>query len=312
MDWNTFLTPLFFVQLLAASVSLATPLVLAALGEIFAQRSGVLNLGLEGIMLFSGFIGFSVVFQLNNLWAGMLAAIMIGALMGLLYAFLAISLHSNQCVTGLSLMSLGTGMALYFYHMQFKISLEIPRIPTFPKLPIPGLSKIPFIGPVFFNHSIFTYLMFVLVLIAVLIIYRTPFGLRMNAVGESPQTADTLGVSVSFIRYLCVVIGGALAGLAGAYYSLVELGAYSDSMVNGRGFIAAALVIFGRWDPLWTLGGGLLFGGIDALQNRLQVLGSPIPSNFLQMTPYVMTIIVLLVGRLRKPPTALGNPYIRK
>ncbi|MCB6342570.1 ABC transporter permease [Enterocloster lavalensis] len=312
MDWNTFLTPLFFVQLLAASVSLATPLVLAALGEIFAQRSGVLNLGLEGIMLFSGFIGFSVVFQLNNLWAGMLAAIMIGALMGLLYAFLAISLHSNQCVTGLSLMSLGTGMALYFYRMQFKISLEIPRIPTFPKLPIPGLSKIPFIGPVFFNHSIFTYLMFVLVLIAVLIIYRTSFGLRMNAVGESPQTADTLGVSVSFIRYLCVVIGGALAGLAGAYYSLVELGAYSDSMVNGRGFIAAALVIFGRWDPLWTLGGGLLFGGIDALQNRLQVLGSPIPSNFLQMTPYVMTIIVLLVGRLRKPPTALGNPYIRK
>lgn len=312
MDWNTFLTPLFFVQLLAASVSLATPLVLAALGEIFAQRSGVLNLGLEGIMLFSGFIGFSVVFQLNNLWAGMLAAIMIGALMGLLYAFLAISLHSNQCVTGLSLMSLGTGMALYFYRMQFKISLEIPRIPTFPKLPIPGLSKIPFIGPVFFNHSIFTYLMFVLVLIAVLIIYRTPFGLRMNAVGESPQTADTLGVSVSFIRYLCVVIGGALAGLAGAYYSLVELGAYSDSMINGRGFIAAALVIFGRWDPLWTLGGGLLFGGIDALQNRLQVLGSPIPSNFLQMTPYVMTIIVLLVGRLRKPPTALGNPYIRK
>ena len=312
MDWNTFLTPLFFVQLLAASVSLATPLVLAALGEIFAQRSGVLNLGLEGIMLFSGFIGFSVVFQLNNLWVGMLAAIMIGALMGLLYAFLAISLHSNQCVTGLSLMSLGTGMALYFYRMQFKISLEIPRIPTFPKLPIPGLSKIPFIGPVFFNHSIFTYLMFVLVLIAVLIIYRTPFGLRMNAVGESPQTADTLGVSVSFIRYLCVVIGGALAGLAGAYYSLVELGAYSDSMVNGRGFIAAALVIFGRWDPLWTLGGGLLFGGIDALQNRLQVLGSPIPSNFLQMTPYVMTIIVLLVGRLRKPPTALGNPYIRK
>ena len=312
MDWNTFLTPLFFVQLLAASVSLATPLVLAALGEIFAQRSGVLNLGLEGIMLFSGFIGFSVVFQLNNLWAGMLAAIMIGALMGLLYAFLAISLHSNQCVTGLSLMSLGTGMALYFYRMQFKISLEIPRIPTFPKLPIPGLSKIPFIGPVFFNHSIFTYVMFGLVLIAVLIIYRTSFGLRMNAVGESPQTADTLGVSVSFIRYLCVVIGGALAGLAGAYYSLVELGAYSDSMVNGRGFIAAALVIFGRWDPLWTLGGGLLFGGIDALQNRLQVLGSPIPSNFLQMTPYVMTIIVLLVGRLRKPPTALGNPYIRK
>lgn len=312
MDWNTFLTPMFLVQLLAASVSLATPLVLTALGEIYAQRSGVLNLGLEGIMLFSGFIGFSVVFMANNLWVGMLAAILIGALMGLLFAFLAVTLHSNQCVTGLSLMSLGTGMALYFYRMQFKISLEIPRIPTFPKVAIPGLSQIPFIGPILFNHSIFTYIMFILIPVSLLVIYRTPFGLRMNAAGESPQTADTLGVSVGRIRYICVVIGGALAGLSGAYYSLVELGAYSDSMVNGRGFIAAALVIFGRWDPLWTLGGGLLFGGIDALQNRLQVLGSPIPSNFLQMMPYVMTIIVLLVGRLRKPPAALGIPYVRK
>ena len=114
------------------------------------------------------------------------------------------------------------------------------------------------------------------------------------------------------IRYGCVIIGGALAGLAGAFFALVELGAYSDSMVNGRGFIASALVIFGRWDPLWTLGGGLLFGGIDALQNRLQVLGSPIPSNFLQMTPYVVTILALLIGRRRKAPAAMGIPYVRK
>lgn len=312
MDWNSFLTPLFFVQLLAASVSLATPLVLTALGEIFAQRSGVLNLGLEGIMLFCGFIGFSATYMTNSLWAGVLAALVMGAVMGLLFAFLTITLQANQCVTGLSLMSLGTGMALYFYRMQFKISLEIPRVPTFPNVAVPGLSQIPFIGPVFFNHSIFTYLMLILIPVSFLVIYRTPFGLRMNAAGESPQTADTLGVSVSRIRYICVVIGGALAGVGGAYYSLAELGAYSDSMVNGRGFIAAALVIFGRWDPLWTLGGGLLFGGLDALQNRLQVLGSPIPSNFLQMTPYIMTIMVLLVGRLRKPPTALGIPYVRK
>lgn len=312
MDWNSFLTPLFFVQLLAASVSLATPLVFAALGEVFAQRSGVLNLGLEGIMLFSGFVGFTVALHLQNLWVGMLAAILMGALMSLLFAFLTITLRSNQTVTGLSLNFLGQGLALYLYRTIFKISLETPRIEPFEKLPIPGLSELPFIGPILFNHSIFTYLLFILVPTAILVIYRTPFGLRMNAAGESPQTADTLGVSVTRIRYICVVIGGALAGLAGAFYSLVELGAYSDTMVNGRGFIAAALVIFGRWDPLWTLGGGLLFGGIDALQNRLQVLGSPIPSNFLQMTPYVMTIIVLLVGRLRKPPAALGIPYVRK
>lgn len=184
MDWNSFLTPLFFIQLLAASVSLATPLVLTALGEIFAQRSGVLNLGLEGIMLFCGFIGFSATFMTNSLWAGILAALVMGALMGLLFAFLTITLQANQCVTGLSLMSLGTGMALYFYRMQFKISLEIPRVPTFPNVPVPGLSQIPFIGPVFFNHSIFTYLMFILIPVSFLVIYRTPFGLRMNAAGE--------------------------------------------------------------------------------------------------------------------------------
>lgn len=312
MDWNTFLTPLFFTQLLAASVSLATPLVLAALGEVFAERSGILNLGIEGIMLFSGFIGFTVAFQSNNLWVGMLSAILIGALMGLLFAFMTITLHANQTVTGLSLMFLGNGLSPYFYRLIYKVSLETPRIESFPNLPIPVLSKIPFIGPIFFNHSIFTYLVFLFVPIALLVIYRTSFGLRMNAVGESPQTADTLGVSVSRIRYICVIIGGALAGLAGAFYSLVELGAYSDSMISGRGFIAGALVIFGRWDPVWTLAGGLLFGGIDALQNRLQVLGSPIPSGFLQVTPYIMTIVVLLVGRLRKPPAALCIPYVRK
>ena len=207
MDWNSFVTPLFWIQLLAASISLATPLVLAALGEVFAQRSGTLNLGLEGIMLFSGFIGFTIAFHANNLWVGMLAAMLIGALMSLLFAFMTITLHSNQTVTGLSIMFLGNGMALYFYRLVFKITLRIPRITPFQNLPIPVLSEIPFIGPIFFNHSILTYLMFIFIAIALLAIYRTPFGLRMNAVGESPQTADTLGVSVSRIRYVCVIIG---------------------------------------------------------------------------------------------------------
>lgn len=154
--------------------------------------------------------------------------------------------------------------------------------------------------------------MLVLIGAAVVVIKRTPFGLRLDAVGESPQTADTVGVSVTRVRYICVIIGGGMAGLAGAFIPLAELGAYADSMIGGRGFIALALVIFGRWEPVWTLAGGILFGGIDALQNRLQVLGSPIPSNFLLMTPYILTIIVLLVGRIRKPPTALCIPYDRE
>ena len=312
MDWSTFLTSVFWTQLLASAVSLATPLILAAMGEVFAERSGIINLGIEGMMLFSGFMAFTVAFQSGNIWTGVLLAVLTGALMSLLFAFMTITLRSNQTVTGLSLNFLGQGLAMYLYRTIFKITTETPRITPFQNIAIPVLSDIPILGDVLFNHSIFTYLMFVLVPVGLIVIYRTPFGLRLNAVGESPQTADTLGVSVARIRYGCVIIGGALAGLAGAFFSLVELGTYSDSMVNGRGFIASALVIFGRWDPLWTLGGGLLFGGIDALQNRLQVLGSPIPSNFLQMTPYVVTILALLIGRRRKAPAAMGIPYVRK
>ena len=237
---------------------------------------------------------------------------MMGAMMGLLFAFMTITLHANQTVTGLSINFLGNGLAPYFYRLVFDVTLDTPRIEPLQNIAIPVLSEIPFIGDILFNHSIFTYGMIVLVIVTFVIIYRTPFGLRLNAVGESPQTADTLGVNVSLVRYICVIIGGALAGLAGAFYSMVELGSYSDTMINGRGFIASALVIFGRWDPIWTFGGALLFGLIDALQNRLQVLGSPIPSNFLQVTPYVMTILVLLIGRIRKPPAALCIPYTRK
>lgn len=312
MDLSIFLTPLFWTQLLSASVVLATPLVLAALGEVFVERSGVLNLGIEGIMLFSGFMAFLVAYQAESLWLGVLGAMVTGGLMSLIFAFMTITLQSNQTVSGLSLNFLGQGLALYLYRLIFKVTLVTPRLETFPNIPIPVLSQIPFLGPILFNHSVFTYLMFLLVPIALVVVYRTPFGLRMNAVGESPQTADTLGVSVSRIRYSCILIGGALAGLGGAFFSLVELGAYSDSMVSGRGFIASALVIFGRWDPLWTLGGGILFGGIDALQNRIQVLGSPIPSNFLQMAPYLITICALLIGRRKNPPAALCIPFTRK
>ena len=312
MDWSQILTPLFLMQLLAAGVTLATPLALAALGEVFTERSGSINLGLEGIMLFCGFIGFYASYQIGNPLIGILGAVMMGAVMGLLFAFMTITLHANQTVTGLSINFLGNGLAPYFYRLAFKVPLDPPRVEPFPNVAIPILSDIPFIGNVLFNHSIFTYLMFLLVVVTFVIIYKTPFGLRLNAVGESPQTADTLGVNVGIVRYICVIIGGALAGLAGAFYSLVELGSYSDSMINGRGFIASALVIFGRWDPVWTFGGALLFGLIDALQNRLQVLGSPIPSNFLQVMPYVMTILVLLIGKIRKPPVALGIPYVRK
>ena len=312
MDWSSVVPWMLVTQILISSVRLATPMVIAALGEIFAERAGVLNLGVEGIMLFSGFVGFSAAYQAQNIWLGILSGLVVGTLAGLLFAFLTVTLRSNQVVTGLSMMILGSGMSIYFYRLEFKTALFIPRIKTFSSIAIPALSEIPVIGPIFFNQSPFTYLMYILVIVTFVILYRMPFGLRISAVGESPQAADSLGVNVSLVRYICIVIGGALAGLGGVFFPLAELGAYADTMIGGRGFIALALVIFGRWHPVWTLAGGLLFGCIDALQNRLQTLGSPIPSNFLLMTPYILTIIVLLLGRNRGAPSALVVPYSRE
>jgi simple sugar transport system permease protein len=312
MDWSRILTVVFLIQILAAAVRLATPLVLAALGEVFAERSGVLNLGIEGIMLLGGFAGFSAALATENLWVGVLAGLLVGALMGLFFAMMTVSLRSDQIVTGLAFLILSTGAAIYFYRLQFSISLLAPSIRPFRSLAIPLLSDIPILGPVLFNHDVLTYIMLLLVPAAAIVLFHTPFGLRVTAAGEYPQAADTVGVNVTFTRYICVIIGGILAGLAGAYFSLAELGFFANTMVGGRGFIALALVVFGRWNPMWILAGGLLFGGVDAVQTRFQFLGSNIPSNFLIMMPYLLTIVVLLFGRRQNAPAALTIPYTRE
>jgi len=312
MNWTDILTASFIIQILASGVRLSTPLILAALGEIFAERSGVMNLGIEGIMLLGSFIGFSVAILTGNLWAGVGASILLGALMGLLFAFMSVTLNANQIIIGLSLLIFCTGAAVYFYRLQFSFSLLPPSIDIFETLSIPLLSQIPILGPIFFDHTIFTYMMFLAIPISTFVLYRTPFGLRIKAVGEYPQAADTVGVNVAFIRYSCVIIGGILAALGGAYFSLAEIGIYADTLIGGRGFIALALVVFGRWNPVWALAGGLVFGIVDALQTRLQFLLSEVPSNFLIMMPYVLTILILLIGRNKQAPSAINIPFIRE
>ena len=312
MKWADFLTVAFLIQILTAGVRLATPLLLSAVGEIFAERSGVLNLGVEGIMLLGGFTGFSFAIITGNLWIGMAASVIVGGLMGLLFAFMTVTLRTNQIATGLALLILSSGMAIYFHRMQFDFSLFPPSVESFQSIAIPVLSEIPFVGEILFNQTIFTYLMFLLIPIATFILYSTPFGLRVNAIGEYPQAADTVGVKVTSVRYICVVIGGMLAALGGACFPLAELGIYTDTMIGGRGFIALALVVFGRWNPLWTLAGGLIFGVVDAIQTRFQFIAAGIPSNFLIMMPYVLTILILLVGRKRNAPAALTVPFIRE
>lgn len=312
MDWQSILSLAFLSQLIAATIRLATPLVIAALGEMFCERVGVLNLGVEGIMLLSGLGSFVLAFYSDSLWFGMLSGVIAGALIGLLFALLTVTFRTNQMVTGLTFLILCSGVAIYIHRLVFGITIIMPRVKPIETLPIPVLSEIPYIGQSFFNHTPYTYFMIVIVLISVIFLYRTPFGLRMSAVGESPQTADTLGINVTFVRYAGIILSGALAGLAGSFFPLAQLGIYSDTMIGGRGFIALALVVFGRWDPSSILVGGLLFGGIDALQSRLQFYGFPISSHFLIMTPYLLTVIILLVGQKRHAPAALTHPYVRE
>jgi ABC-type uncharacterized transport system permease subunit len=313
VDWGRVLTLAFLINVLAASFRLATPLVLAAIGETFAERAGVFNLGVEGIMLLCSFVGFAGAYATGSLWMGVAAAALAGAVLGLIYAVFAVSLRSDQIVAGFALLIISSGAAIYLNRLAFPSQHgEQPMISPYAVAPAPLLSEIPIVGKILFNHSPLTYLMLGCVLLSGLVLYRTRFGVRISAVGEYPKAADAAGVNVAFIRYACVVIGAALAGVGGAYFSLADLGFYVDTMVSGRGFIALALVVFGQWNPFLVLLGGLLFGAVEAIQQRLQFLGSPIPPEFMIMMPYILTILVLLVGRKRRAPSALTVPYARE
>lgn len=301
-----------FVSLLAGTIRMSMPILLPALGEIFTQRSGILNLGLEGIMLMGALAGFAGTFFTQNLWVGLLAALITGILFSLIMGFLSITVKANQVIAGTAITILGTGLSTFLFREMFGIQKLPPQIESFPPLEIPLLSHIPFLGPVLFNHNAMIYLTFILVLFTAFVLEKTPFGLQVRAVGENPRAADSKGINVALVRYLCVMIGGAFAGLGGAFLSIGFMNTFIDGMVAGRGFIAVAVVIFARWNPYRALGAALLFGGASALQMRLQAIGVPIPHQFLLALPYVLTILVLLsVSRKAEFPAAYTLPYSR-
>jgi simple sugar transport system permease protein len=314
MNWSAILILTLLMQLLAASIRLGMPLVVAAIGEIFAERAGVFNLSVEGVMLFGGFCGFLAAYYTGSLWVGILAALAVGALMGAIFAFWTVSLKCNQIVAGFAILAFCTGTAMYFNFVAFPPTgmTIFPSVTPFQLVSIPFVSEIPFVGTILLKQDVLTYLFLLIVPLSAILLDKTRFGLRVKAVGEYPAAADTVGVNVVFIRFASVIIGGMMAALAGAYYSLAELGMYNDTMINGRGFIALALVIFGRWNPYWVLAGGLVFGAIDTLQYRLQSFGVSLPSQFLIMLPYVLTIFALLVGRQQAAPTNITKAYSRE
>ena len=295
--------------IIGMAIKLAMPYLYAGLGELFDQAAGVFNLGTEGIMLIGAFSSFYVVYLSGNLGLGILAAILSGFLMALLMAVISITFKAPQGISGIGLTMFGTGLS----SLLFKTILEgtVLSINGFPDLPIPLLSKIPYIGDAFFNHNIMVYGAYLLVPLASLALYKTTFGLKVRAVGQNPQAADTLGVSVNFIRYCCVCAGGVLSGLAGATFTLANINMFQEKMTNGTGFIAVALVYFSGWKPKGVLAGALLFSFVNAFQLRMQVLGIEIPSDIAMMLPYLLTILTLVFVKSRDKPAALAIPYER-
>lgn len=301
------------VTMLGETLRLATPLVLGALAGIFAERVGVVNIAIEGMMLTGAAFGFVVFAFSGNIWLGVVAALVLGAVSSFLHAVLSITFKTDQIISGTVVNILAIGVTSYL-RRTYLVDLPGGRT-TLPQIPIPLLSDIPLLGDLLFNNKPIFYAMLILVPATHIVLFYTRWGLRMRAVGENPHAADTVGINVMRTRYLNLLISGMIAGLGGAWFSLETVGNFDDGMTAGKGFIALAAMIFGKWTPFGALAGALLFGFAEALGTRFQLLqvelfGWPIPVQFLQILPYVITIIVLagLIGRAT-PPAAIGQPY---
>ena len=303
----------FISGLIGATMRMATPIIFATLGEILAERSGVLNLGIEGIMLMGAMTGFLVTFNSGSVWVGVLAAALVGMLLGMLMALLAVNLGLSQHVSGLGITLFATGLAMFIYRLHFGSPTVPPTIQPFKEIALPLLSKIPLLGPGLFTQYSLTYIAWLLIPVMSVLLYKTRLGLKIRTVGENPVVADTVGVNVILTRTLCLVIGGALMGIGGAFLTLAHQNMFLIDVIGGRGWVAIAMVIFGNWDPLKGAVGALIFGFLDGLQLRLQGLGIAISFHLFLMIPYLLTIVALIsVSRKAAVPAGLLKPYRRE
>jgi ABC-type uncharacterized transport system permease subunit len=296
--------------LLATALLDSVPITLGALSGILSERSGVVNIAIEGMMLTGAMVAVIVASTSHLLWLGVITAVMASAIMALLHGWLSIRYKVNQIVSGTVINIFATGLTSYISNKYLQVFQELNNPGTFRAIPIPGLSKIPFFGGILFNNNFFIYAMFLFLIILQFSLFYTKWGLRVRAVGEHPKAADTLGINVIKTRYMSVVLSGMMAGFAGAYLTLGSVGRFDQVMTAGRGFIGLAAMIFGNWTPFGSFGAGLLFGFAESLASRLGILGLPIPSQFLLMAPYIATMIVLagVIGR-SQAPAADGVPY---
>lgn len=303
---------MFAIAVLAAAVRAGTPVLFATLGEIFAERAGILNLGVEGMMLVGALAGFATTVRTGNPWLGVVAAGAAGGALSMIHGVLCITLRANQVASGLALTIFGTGLSAALGRGFIGVPAD-----GFHTAAVPGLSQLPVLGPILFQQDPLVYLSYLLVPAAWFMLYRTRWGLDIRAVGEQPEAADAMGVDVARVRYAGVAVGGVLAGIGGTFLSTAYTSMWIENMTAGRGWIAVALVIFATWDPVRAVAGAYLFGGVNALQLNLQAAGTRLPIYLLLMAPYVFTILVLVFATretARKrlgAPAALSVPYSR-
>ncbi len=313
------------ILLIASIVSIAlaagTSLVYATIGEILTERAGILNLGVEGIMIMGAVTGFAAAFHTESVLWGVVVAMLVGAIMASIHAFVTITLLADQVVSGLAMTLFGTGLASFLgQRLGVDGAPLVGQIgPRFQRVALPVLSDLGAMGDSVFNRDILTYFMYILVPIIWVFIYKLRAGLVLRSVGENPQASDAMGVDVFRVRYVYTIVGGMLVGLGGAHLSLSYTPGWTENITGGRGWIAVALVIFATWDPIRSVAGALLFGGVNAIQFRLQAAGTTIPASLLNMLPYILTIVVLVIvtwfESLRKrvgAPASLGIPYVRE
>ena len=307
------------INILSMTVPFSVALLLASIGEMFNQRSGVFNLGCEGVMAMGAFLGMLVPFLVGHggpvsngwNWLGLLFAALVGALLGLFFGVIVVTFRAPQGIAGIGLQMFGVGTAGTLFRHFVGGTQSIPGMAN---TPIPVLSSIPVIGPIFFSHNLMVYLAFLFVPVAWYILFKTSWGLKVRAVGTHPRAADSMGINVNRTRYEALALGGALAGLAGAYLSVCQVKMFSDELIAGRGFIAVALVYFGHWHPVKIMGGALLFSFAQTIQYNVQGLGIDLPYEFFVMLPYVVVVVVLAFTSRNQTtsPSALGKPFNRE
>jgi len=310
LTWATAGKSLNLAGMLSASVLLAVPIILGAFSGVLCERAGVVNIAIEGMMLMAAMVGALVGSVTANMWIGLLAAIASSMLMALIHAVLSIKYKINQIISGTVINIFAAGMTSYLSSKFLQTYQQLNNPPIFPRVPIPLLADIPVLGPLFFNTNLFVYLMFILLVVIQVALFYTRWGLRLRSVGEHPKAADTLGINVFRTRYMAVLLGGLVAGIGGAFFTLGSVGRFDEAMTAGKGFIGLAAMLFGNYVPLGAFGAGLLFGFADSMATKLTILGTGIPIQLMAMAPYITTMVVLagVVGR-GQVPAADGVPY---